>query len=52
MMFKTPIWYIVVDWVTRIIIAIIVPVIVVAILKHERVTSVFMRLIERLSMLL
>ena len=48
---KMPWWYILIDWITRIIIAIVVPIIVVAIVRHMSVLEVAKLLLERLSML-
>lgn len=50
-MSKMPWWYILIDWITRIIIAIVVPIIVVAIVRHMSVLEVAKLLLERLSML-
>jgi len=49
---REPIWYIILDFVTRIIIGVIVSVVVVSIMQHRPILEVFTQLLERLSMLL
>ena len=49
---KMPWWYVLIDWITRIIIAVIVPIIVVSIMRHMNVLEVFKLLLERLQTLL
>ena len=49
---RDPLWYTITDWVTRIIISIVVPVIVVSIVQHRNVIDVFKQLITKLSELL
>ena len=49
---KKPLWYLAVDWISRVLIAIIVSVIVVAAVQHRGVFDVFRQLLGRLSTLL
>ena len=45
---KKPWWYVLIDWITRIIIAVTVPIIVVAIIRHISDSEVFKLLLEQL----
>lgn len=50
--YTPPWWVLVISTLLKIITIIFVPVVVVAIVQHRNILDVFMRLLERLSMLL